>query len=127
MNRLRIIQVGAFVAVLLCAVPGCGTGAHKPIRAELQFAAGQEDAFAMLQQSGIFVIRFVGPFERPVVMWHEEMTLAEAILQAGYMSQQDPAQIIIRRNATAVTIDPRQLLEGEHVAVESGDVIQVLP
>lgn len=81
----------------------------------------------MLQQSGIDVVRIVGPFERPVVQWRPEMTLAEVILVAGYLDPRDPAQIFIQRGPTALTVDTGALLSGEDIPVESGDVIHVLP
>lgn len=114
--------------ILIAAVmSGCASNNRKPTEAQVQFAAGQEDAFAMLARSGIYVVRVVGPFKRPVLPWHEGLTLTQVILEAGYMEQKDPAQIIIQRGPAAEPIDPSRLLTGEDVPVQAGDVIHVLP
>ena len=98
-----------------------------PTEAQQHFVAGQEEAFSMLQRSGIPLVRVLGPFERPVVQWQEGMTLSQVILTAGYLEVQDPSQILIQRGAQAFEIVPGRLLSGEDIPVESGDMIHVLP
>jgi len=125
---LRTTACVGLAVVALHLVGGCASSQNKgPTEAQRQFAAGQEQAFAMLQQSGILVVRVVGPFEIPVVEWHDGMTLAEVILAAGYLEPHDPTQLLIQRGPTSLTIHPDLLLRGEDVPVEGGDVIHVLP
>ena len=113
--------------LMLLGLAGCASGKHRSKTAQTQFAAGQEEAFVMLQRSGIYVVRMVGAFQRPVVLWRDQMTLAEAILDAGYLAQNPPAQILIQRGLAVQRIAPETLLKGEDVPVEVGDVIHVLP
>jgi hypothetical protein len=106
---------------------GCATDRHKPTAAQTHFAAGQEEAFALLQRSGIQVVRMIGPFQRPVLPWRSGMTLAEAILESGYLDEKPPATILIQRGPAAVPVDPTTLLQGGDVPIEAGDAIHILP
>jgi hypothetical protein len=123
----RTPQTLALTILTALVVTGCATDPHKPTAAQAQFAAGQEDAFAMLQRSGIQVVRMVGPFQRPVLPWRHGMTLAQAILEAGYLDPKAPATILIQRGPKAVPINPNTLLQGEDVPVEAGDAVHVFP
>jgi len=120
------IQVVAH-CLIITGMTGCASGEHKPSKAQTQFAAGQEEAFALLQRSGIYVVRMVGPFQRPVVLWREEMTLAQAILDAGFLGQDAPTQILIQHGLIMERIAPARLLQGEDVPIQPGDVIHILP
>ncbi len=115
------------VAIAAICLSGCASNQGRPTEAQRHFAAGQESMITMLQQSGIALIRIVGPFQRPVLPWTPDMTLAEVILQAGYLESRQPAQILIQRGPTTLTIAPSDLLQGKDVPVESGDVIHVYP
>jgi hypothetical protein len=118
----RVLPLAATLATGCASSPEAG-----PTEAQQHFAAGLEEAFAMLQRSGIEVVRIVGPFQRPVVQWQPELTLAQVILEAGYIAERDPQQILIQRGPSTFTVDPGRLLSGEHLPVESGDVIHVVP
>ena len=118
---------GMAITLVALALAGCASKDHKTTEAQRHFSAGQEETFAMLQRSGIEVIRVTGPFQRPVVLWRQEMTLAQVILEAGYLEPGDPNQIIIQRGPTTLPIDPAILLRGEDVPVEPRDVIHVVP
>jgi hypothetical protein len=113
--------------LLIAALLGCASSDRQRRDAQQHFIAGQEEAFAALQRSGIRIVRVAGPFQRPIVPWHEGMTLAQVILAAGYLEPRDPSQILIQRGPTALSIDPGKLLRGEDVPVESGDIIRVTP
>lgn len=120
------MQVG-LLALLSFAWAGCASSDKQGTEAQSQFKAGMEETFAVLQRSGIEVVRVVGPFELPVLQWHEGMTLAETIVSAGYQARENPSQILIQRGPTAISIDPATLLSGEDVRVESWDVVHVFP
>ena len=122
-----VLPLGAALMIPLM-LNGCASDrSDQQTEAQRQFLAGQDEAFAILERSGVPVVRVAGPFERPVIQWQEDMTLAQAILAAGYLDNRDPGQIIIQRGPTALNIDPAILLQGEDVQVQSGDVIHVLP
>ena len=126
-GSLRVLGLPTVLILTALFLIGCASNKRKPTEAQVQFAAGQEEAFAMLTRNGIYVVRVVGPFKRPVLPWHEGLTLTQVILEAGYMEQRDPAQIIIQRGPAAEPVDPSSLLGGEDVPVQAGDVIHVLP
>jgi hypothetical protein len=113
--------------MLALVLSGCASSQPDPAEEKRAFDAGLAEAFAMLQESGIEIVRIVGPFERPVVQWRPDMTLAQVILAAGYLDTRDPAQIFILRQGTAIPVDPSELLNGQDTPVESGDVVHVLP
>lgn len=113
--------------LLVLGLLGCASNKHEQTLAQTQFVAGQEEAFAQLQLSGIYVVRVVGPFKRTVLLWHKGMTLAETILEAGYLEEVAPTQFLIQRGPTALTVTPDSLLRGKDVPVEAGDVIRVIP
>jgi len=106
---------------------GCSPEHRKNAQTRSDFLAGQEDAFSMLQRSGIQIVRLVGPFERPVVLWRDGMTLAQAIVAGGYQEARNPAEILIQRGPTALHVSPDDLVGGHDLPLESGDVIVVLP
>ncbi|MCU0770572.1 MAG: hypothetical protein MUE94_02215 [Verrucomicrobia bacterium] len=125
----RLIVKGWRLALALgfLCLAGCASKGKHPTPAQQQFAAGQESAFMMLQQSGVSVVRVVGPFQRPILGWTAGMTVSQVILEAGYLESRQPSRILIQRGPTALTVDPSQLLEGQDAAVEPGDVIHVFP
>jgi len=114
-------------SLAIAAFTGCASHQPPMTDAQRQFMAGQEEAFAMLQRSGIAIVRVDGPFQRPVLLWHEGMTVGEVILQAGYLDEHEPKKILIQRGASVLEVDPDSLLQGKDTPVASGDVIHVLP
>ena len=100
-----LILVLAFALV----ASGCASSKDKQSdEARGHFIAGQEEAFATMQRSGILLVRLIGPFQRPVILWQPEMTLAEAIVDAGYLENQDPSQILIQRGAEVFDVAAAQ-------------------
>lgn len=69
-------------------------------------------------------VTLVGPVNAPVVNWVEGLTLSQAILRAGYNSQEDPKNITIRRTTQVIQIDPNSLLHGQDFPLQAGDVIE---
>jgi hypothetical protein len=119
-----VVPVLMTIAVSLT---GCASRPGQATKAQQQFAAGQESILNLLQQSGIAVVRVVGPFQRPMLAWKPGMTLAQVILEAGYLEARQPGQIFIERGGTVLPIELAELLDGKDVPVESGDVIHVRP
>ena len=67
----------------------------------------------------------VGLDSAPDVAWTNNLTLAAALVTANYTGRTDPSEILIIRNGRAIRVDPKQLLSGEDVPLQAGDVIQV--
>jgi hypothetical protein len=59
------------------------------------------------------------------VLWSQDLTLAKAIVAAGYQAQTDPKQIMIVRNGQAIPVDPKKLLQGEDIPLVAGDLVQI--
>ena len=96
-------------------------------RAEAQkaFLAGQQQATIRMSQPHQPVVTFIGPVRNPMVTWSQDLTLAKAILAAGYQPPSDPKQIMIVRNGQAIPVDPRTLLAGEDIPLVAGDLVQI--
>jgi hypothetical protein len=72
-------------------------------------------------------VRFVGQVNNPNVPWTDGLTLARAIMNAGYFGPVEPTAIIIRRAGQEFQIDPKRLLNGEDFPVQVGDLIILRP
>ena len=77
------------------------------------------------QQPQSPIVTFIGPVKNPTIAWTAELTLAKAILAAGYIGAGEPKHIMIVRNSQAIPVDPKQLLRGEDVPLASGDLVQL--
>ena len=51
----------------------------------------------------------------------------EAIVDAGYLDNQDPSSILIQRGAEVFEVPATQRLSGETIFLEPGDVIRIIP
>jgi hypothetical protein len=109
----------AFVAV------GCVTKSKAKAEAQAAFLAGQQQATIRMSQPHQPVVTFIGPVRNPTVQWSQNLTLAKAIIAAGYAPPSDPKQIMIVRNGQAIPVDPKKLLEGEDIPLVAGDLVQI--
>jgi hypothetical protein len=95
--------------------------------ARAAFEAGQRQALqaqAMRPALGPSVI-LNGPVERSLVQWHPGLTLAQALVDAGYNGPGEPTALYVVRQGRAFQVDPQQLLRGDDVPLEAGDVIEI--
>ena len=123
------------LGLVLATLPGgCVTKSQADMQARLAFMAGQQQALMQQQQRpqpppvyrGPGVI-FMGAVRNPTVPWREGLTLTQAIVRAQYTGTGDPAAILIHRGGENITIEPRQLLNGQDVPLQVGDVIELQP
>src|SRR5262245_9743276 len=69
---------------------GCVTKAKAREQAQAAFLAGQQQAMQRMQQQQLqqttrgAVVSFVGPITNPNIPWTSDLTLSQAIVQAGY-------------------------------------------
>jgi hypothetical protein len=110
--------------VLGFSTTGCVTKAKAREQARAAFIAGQESAMMRMSQQKP-VVTFIGQVQTPSIPWTEGLTLARAIVEAGYTGK-DPKQIFIVRGGQAVLVDPKQLLKGEDIPLQSGDLVQIM-
>lgn len=113
------------VLALVFISAGCVTKSKAKEDAQKAFFAGQQQAMMRMSQPQQPVVTFIGPVRNPLVQWSQDLTLAKAIVAAGYEPKVDPKQIMIVRNGQAIPVDPRKLLEGEDIPLLAGDLVQM--
>ena len=111
--------------VILVALAGCTTQSKSNARARAAFVAGQRQAMLRAMQPQEPSVRVNGNVKNPVIPWTEELTVARAVIAAGYSGHRDPRVILIVRNGQEIQLDPGQLLRGEDVPLQSGDVVEI--
>jgi protein involved in polysaccharide export with SLBB domain len=124
-RRARSPLFFLLVAVCLSTVTGCVTKSKARSQAQQAYIAGQQQAMALMKQSGNTVY-ISGDVQNPIVEWKEGMTLAQGILAADYRGARDPREIRIYRDGQIFSIDPRQLLRGHDELLKPGDRIELL-
>jgi hypothetical protein len=115
--------------ILLLAGPvGCVSKSTARMQAKEAFLAGQQQAMSRLMQShGGPTVSIIGPVKSPSIAWREGLTVAKAIVAAGYEGNGEPKQIVILRNGYAIPVEAKQLLSGEDVPLQQGDLLQITP
>ena len=68
-----------------------------------------------------------GEVRNRFVPWSEGMTLAQALIAADYCGAADPGQIIVVHNGIARRIELQQLLSGNDIPLQPGDIVQLMP
>jgi hypothetical protein len=110
---------------LALVAAGCVTKSKAKADAQAAYIAGQQQAMMRMSQPQTPVVTFIGPVRNPMVQWSEGLTLANAIVAAGYQAPKDPAQIMIVRKGQAIPVDPKKLLDGEDIPLVAGDLVQI--
>jgi hypothetical protein len=126
----RFIVAGLLMAILFSS--GCISKSKAREQARLAYLAGQSHAIEQMRAQGsgaerihpVGNVTFIGPVDDPIQEWTPDLSLAQAILNAGYHSNIDPAVIIIQRSTEVIEITPARLLGGDHFPLRPGDVIQ---
>ena len=126
-----MLDVGCWMFLLL-AVPfaGCISKSKAQAQQRAAYIRGQQETMIRMQQmqtqSQGPCVTVNGEVRNHVVPWAEGMTLAKALVAADYIGAADPAQIIILRNGIGKRVEPRQLLSGEDIPLQPGDVVHLL-
>ncbi len=110
--------------LLTVAVASCTTKSKAKAQARAAYVAGQQQALERALQSRNSVT-IIGPVRNPLITWTQDLTLAKAIIAAEYYARGDPREIVIVRNGQPLTVDPKQLLAGEDVSLQAGDVVNL--
>jgi hypothetical protein len=120
---------------LWVAIFGCASKAKTQAQIRRAYAAGEQAAHAQMeqaqqaqaqqaaQQPGSQEVRILGRVKNSVLPWSDGLTLARALVEAEYQSQNTPTSIIIFRNSQPLTIDPKRLLDGEDFPLFPGDSV----
>lgn len=109
-------------------VSGCSSEAKKR-KERMAFLAGQRAAaleFYQKQQQQAASVTVIGEVRQQTIPWTEELTLAQALLQAQYIGRREPRQIIFIRRGESVVLQPQQLHHGAgDELMEPGDVVEL--
>jgi hypothetical protein len=96
-------------------------------KARAAFLAGQQQAMMRMHDAQGTSVRIVGNVKNPMLVWTENLTLAEAIVTAEYQGVGTPVAISIVREGQQFRVDPKQLLRGEDIPLQAGDTIEIRP
>ena len=116
--------------VLLCLLilttltSGCTTKSSANAAARSAYSAGQQQTMERMLQTRNNVT-VMGPVRNPLVPWTQDLTLARALVASDYYGKANPREIVIVRSGQPMPVDPKQLLAGEDVPLEAGDVIHI--
>ena len=127
-SALRMIKstrlCGVLILMLVCALAGCTTRSKAKQQSRAAYTAGQQQAERMLQSRTSVTV--MGPVRTPLIPWTEDLTLAKALVIANYYARGTPQEIIVVRNGQAQRIDPAQLLAGNDIPLQAGDLSPLL-
>jgi hypothetical protein len=128
MNRRgKTVFVWALSILAVALLSGCTTKSGAQAKAQEAFLAGQNAALRQQQAAQFSGVTVVGPVQNPQVPWVAGLTLAQAIATANYLDSHEPKTVIITRQGESAQLDPKVLLNGVAVPLESGDVIELRP
>lgn len=110
--------------LLLVALSGCISKSKANLQAREAFLAGQQQAMAAQKQAPA-TVTVHGNVKNETIPWTEDLTVGKAILAAEYQGMVDPRRIVLIHNSQRIEINPRDLLNGQDVPVQAGDVIEL--
>lgn len=123
-RSLPLVLLLSHLVVLGCV--GCSSKKGLGRDGYNQLVRSQQQAIQIeqMQHPAVYVR---GPVQKPIVAWREGLTLAEALLDAGYTQTLSPRAIRVTRAGRVYPIDVRRLLRGtENPVLEPGDQIEVV-
>jgi len=126
MKREALNRLASLAAALAC-VCGCASKPDARRQSEAAFQAGQQQALQQLYEARFPVVTVLGPVRNPKLDLTPDLTLARAIVAAGYQGAGDPREIILRRGNEETHISPKDLLTGKDWPLQGGDRIEIIP
>ena len=124
-TRLSLAVSLLLSGMVLC---GCVSKAKADAQARAAFFAGQQQALRQMQGQQLPegpTVTVLGAVQNHLVPWTRDLTLAKALVAAGYIGTADPVEIIITRDGVEKRVDPKGLLEGQDAPLEPRDVVEV--
>jgi hypothetical protein len=121
-----LFYVGAFSLCLLAALSGgCTTRATAEAQTRAAYLAGENAALEREQASQRTGIVVLGQVQTHEVPWVAGLTLAQALVTANYNGFGNPKRIILIRQGQHTVISARDLLNGQDMPLQPGDMIQI--
>jgi hypothetical protein len=126
--RCRRLVTLATGLIFAAAAVGCVPKGEAKAEAHAAYLEGQRDALMRLQQPQLQgpSVMVNGPVRNSIVPWTPRLTLSQAILAADYQAPGDPADIIVIHNGRGVRVNVRNLLDGQDMSLQPGDVVQLV-
>ena len=125
MSILRPEAYCSSALALALGLCGCTTKSHANAEARAAYAAGQQQARMHMQETQTPSVTVHGAVRNPLIPWTEGLTVAKAIVDAGYSGAQAPSQIVIVRKGVGYRIEPQQLLNGNDPPLQPGDILDI--
>lgn len=113
------------VLALAVAATGCVTKSQEAAQVRAAYIAGQQAAYQSVGATMANVV-VLGEVQKHEVPWVEGLTLSQALATAVYTGANDPTDIVLKRNSVETQVDPKQLLNGQDVPLQPGDVISII-
>lgn len=123
LSKFRVKNLVA-ILILALAASGCVSKSKEKANAQTAYLAGQRAAYANIAAAQRTSVVVLGQVQKPEVPWQENLTLAQAIVAAGYTGS-TPKEIILLRQGETTRIDPKNLLRGNDVPLQPGDTITI--
>ncbi|MGA3180447.1 MAG: hypothetical protein ABSF38_08915 [Verrucomicrobiota bacterium] len=126
MKKSATVFVVAGLSLWLLSPTGCETQRQARLQAQQAYVAGQEQ---VLEQSRPAepVVTVHGPVRNSVIPWTEDLTLAKAINAADYTGYLRPRFIRVTRKGETTEVKTSQLLNGQDMPLQAGDIVEVVP
>ncbi len=133
-NRLKHgpRRSGTLLVLLLAGAAGlsgsgCVSQSSAKAREQAAFLAGQRQGRLEALQAEMRgpSVTIMGPVRNPAVPWTMDLTLAKAIVAAGYTGKSDPTQITIVRSGRTFRVDVNKFLAGQDLPLQPRDVVEL--
>lgn len=70
-------------------------------------------------------ITFSGAAKSAAIPWREELSLSQAIVEAGHSGRRNPRAVFVHRGSDVFQVPAWRLLHGEDFQIEPGDHIEI--
>jgi len=120
--QMKPLVVISFL-LLTVLTNGCVSKSTARAQARTAYLAGQREALAKAAAEQRLSVLFDGPVQNHEVEWTDGLTLAQAIVNAGYNARGIPKQIVLTRGGESAQVDPKSLLRGAEISLEPGDTV----
>ena len=121
----------AIILPLALVAAGCTTKSASRERAQTAFYRGQAAALAdqlaakAPPKTPPNTVAIIGPVKVSALKWTPDLTLVKTIVAAEYIPEGEPGQIVIVRNGIQIPVSAAQLLNGDDVPMQPGDVVEL--
>ena len=121
----RAFEWAVVVTFAALLVTGCVSKSTADARARAAFLAGQQQATTVARETQLQgpTVTVVGEVRNSLIHWTIDLTLAKAVVAAGFYGRTDPTEITVQRDGKEIQCDPKRLLRGEDVLLQPNDVV----